>query len=232
MNIAIIPARAGSKRIPNKNTKLFSGKPVIYYPIEAALSSKIFSKVIISTDSKKIAKVAQKFGAEVPFIRPKNLSNDYTGIADVMEHALKFLQRKNLNPNFVCCIFPVNPFIRKSDILKGYKKIINSDWQFVFTAVESKFPVYRSFLQEKNQGLKMIFPKNYSTRSQDLQKVYSDAGQFYWGKRSAWISKKKIFSRYSSIINIPYQRANDIDTLDDWKYAELMKKIIASSTNK
>ena len=229
MNIAIIPARAGSKRIPNKNIKLFSGKPVIYYPIEAALSSKIFSKVIISTDSKKIAKLAQKFGAEAPFIRPKNLSNDYTIIADVMKHALKFLQRKKLKPNFVCCIFPVNPFIRKSDILKGYKKIINNDWQFVFTAVENKFPVYRSFLQKKNKGLKMIFPKNYTTRSQDLQKVYSDAGQFYWGKRSAWMSKKKIFSHYSSIINIPYQRANDIDTIDDWKHAELMRKNITSN---
>ena len=122
MNIAIIPARAGSKRIPNKNIKLFSGKPVIYYPIEAALSSKIFSKVIISTDSKKIAKIGQKFGAEAPFIRPKVLSNDYTIIADVIKHALEFLQRKKLKPNFVCCIFPVNPFIRKSDILKGYKK--------------------------------------------------------------------------------------------------------------
>ena len=129
--LAIIPARSGSKGLKNKNLKKLGSHPLVAWPINSAKKSQYIDRILVSTDSKKIAKLAQKFGAEAPFIRPKNLSNDYTIIADVMKHALKFLQRKKLKPNFVCCIFPVNPFIRKSDILKGYKKIINNDWQFV-----------------------------------------------------------------------------------------------------
>ena len=178
-----------------KNTKLFSGKPVIYYPIEAALSSKIFSKVIISTDSKKIAKIAQKFGAEVPFIRPKNLSNNYTIIADVIKHALKFLQRKNLNPNFVCCIFPVNPFIRKSDILKGYKKIINNDWQFVFTAVENKFPV-DVILPNFNKA-KFIEEAINSVLSQTFKNWY-----LYIIDDNSTDNSKEIIDKFSNIKNV------------------------------
>jgi len=225
MNLAIIPARKGSKRIPKKNTKNFFGKPVIFYSIKQAKLSGIFDKIIVSTDCEKIAKIAKKFGAEVPFIRPKKISNDYATTSEVVRHAIKFYKKNNVNFNYVCCVYPVAPFLLKKDILKGLSKIKKEKWSYVFSATKNYYPYYRSFLKNKLGKIKMIFPNNYKKRTQDLKITYYDSGQFYWATAETWLKNTKAFDRKSTIIEIPRYRSIDIDTLEDWKFAEKMMNI-------
>ena len=224
MNIAIIPARKKSKRVPKKNIKLFNGKPMIYWSIKAALNSKLFQKVIVSTDDKKIASISKKFGAEVPFIRPINLSSDHVSTTEVVAHAIRYLDRKNTNYKFVCCIYPTSPFINFTDIQKGFKEIKTNKYNFVFSASKNYLPILRSFTFYNNKGVKMTFPKYTNYRTQDLSNSYIDAGQFYWGKKEAWLKKLNIFNQYSNIILVPRERFIDIDTKDDWEFAKKMLK--------
>ena len=218
MNIAIIPARSKSKRIKNKNIKLFFGKPIIFYSIDLALKSKIFDKVLVSTDSKKIKKIAEKYGAEVPFIRPKNLSNDFVGTPAVVKHAIHWCQKKKLNIKNICCIYPTAPLLEKKYLIEGYKKIKNSNYDFVFSACKHEKTVQRSFYLDKKNNTKMFFSSFYSKRSQDLKDAYFDAGSFYWGTKKSWLQKKPmIFSKNSSIIKLPNNKVQDLDTNLDWK---------------
>jgi len=226
MNIAIIPARSGSKRILNKNTKLFFGFPIIYWSLKAAKESKIFDKIIVSTDSKRIAEIAKKYGAEIPFLRPKKYSNDKIGIDEVIKHTIKELEIKKRN--YVCCISATAPFIRSADLIMGFNKIKKKKMDYIFSATKYDYPIQRAFSLKKNK-LKMIFPKFYKYNSQDLEETYHDAGQFYWGTVNAWVKKKMIFSKNSLIINIKSHLAQDIDTIDDWKKAELKYKLINQS---
>ena len=225
MNIAIIPARGGSKRIKNKNIKKFLSLPIVCWSIIAAKKTHLFNKVIVSTDDKRISKIAQKFGAEVPFMRPKNISEDNTGIHDVIIHAIKYYNKKNMEPKFVCCINATAPFIKPKDIIKGFKKIKKQKDNFVFTASLNDYPLQRSFTSTNNE-IDMIFPKFYNTNSQKLKKTYHDSGQFYWAKSDTWLNNKKIFSKKSSMICIPSYRSQDINTLQDWKISELKHKIL------
>ena len=140
MNLAIIPARKGSKRIPKKNITHFFGKPVIYYSIKQAKLAKVFDKIIVSTDCKKIANISEKYGAEIPFIRPKKISGDYTSTSEVIKHAINYYQKKNIYFKFVCCIYPVAPFLLKKDILKGLNKIKKGNWSYVFSASKNNNP--------------------------------------------------------------------------------------------
>lgn len=222
MNIAIIPARGGSKRIPRKNIKLFIQKPIIAYSIIAAINSKIFDKIIVSTEDDEIAEVSKKYGAEIPFIRPTNLADDHTPTIDVINHSIRHLKKNNLKPELVCCIYPTAPFINIKDIINGYEKIKNYQWSFVFSAAETPTQIFRSFENNFKEGIKMFFPNNYFKRTQDLPKAYFDAGQFYWGRTSSWLEKKEIFNEKSSIIEIPRWKAQDIDTIKDWKNAEII----------
>jgi len=184
-NIAIIPARGVSKRIPKKNIKDFLGKPIIAYSIEIAISCKLFNKVIVSTDDQQIKKV-----------------------------------------DFVCCIYPTAPLIQKNDILKGYELIKNEKWNTVIAATHYTYPVHRSFIKFPDGGLKMLFPEHFNSRSQDLPKVYHDAGQFFWAKPKKWQNPTKGFDQYNTIVEIPANRVQDIDTYEDWKKAELIYKTI------
>ncbi|MAZ07754.1 MAG: pseudaminic acid cytidylyltransferase [Rickettsiales bacterium] len=229
MNIAIIPARFGSKRIKNKNIKFFFGFPIIYWSLKKAKQSKLFKKIIVSTDNEKIANIAIKYGAEVPFIRPKKFSNDKVGIDEVMIHAIRSV--KNLNPKYVCCINATAPFISTKDLIAGFKKIKKNKFDYVFSAVKYDYPIQRSF-QLKKKKIKMIFPKFYKHNTQDLEENYHDAGQFYWGSSEAWLKKKRIFSKYSSTINIQNHLAQDIDTIEDWKKAQLKYKILYQNEKK
>jgi len=226
MNIAIIPARGGSKRIPRKNIKSFCGKPIISYAIKTAQASKIFDRIIVSTDDLKIAKIAKKYGAEVPFLRPKKLSSDYATTTQVIAQVLKNLEAESSNPRFVCCIYPTAPLMLVSDLTRGLKKIKTTKSQFVFSVTSFPYPVERSFELKKNKNLKMLFPNRVLKRSQDAKKIYHDAGQFYWGGKKAWLNNKTILVKKSSHVKLPRWRVQDIDTKEDWIRAELTYKIL------
>lgn len=225
--IAIIPARSGSKRIPNKSIKLFFGKPIIYYSIMAIKKTKLFDRVIVSTDSNKIAKIAKSYGAEVPFIRSKKLASDLVPISKVMKDAINRLDNL-INFEDVCCIFPASPLIDSESIKKGYKLFKKKNLNYVFAASKFDHSVYRSFKLYNSKSIKMIFPNNISKRSQDLDDLYFDAAQFYWGKKKAWIEEKKVFGRNSTFIKIDSLKAHDLDTPDDLK---IVKKLFKLNSN-
>lgn len=225
-NIAIIPARGGSKRIPKKNIKDFLGKPIIAYSIEIAINCKLFNKVIVSTDDQEIKKVAIKYGAEVPFIRPKQISDDFTGTHEVTGHAVKWLEDNGEKIDYACCIYPTAPLIQKSDLIKGFEIIKTGKWNSVMAATNFSYPIFRSFENLSDGGLKMIFPEHYNSRSQDLPEIYHDAGLFYWAKSNIWKKKPEEYSKKNSIVKIPNHRVQDIDTPDDWKKAEITFEII------
>ncbi|MGB5793122.1 pseudaminic acid cytidylyltransferase [Poseidonibacter sp.] len=223
--VAIIPARGGSKRIPRKNIKDFFGKPLIAYSIEVALKSNLFDKVIVSTDDEEIATVAKKHGAEVPFLRPKELSDDFTGTDDVVNHAIKYLTDNGLHYTYCCTIYATAPLLKKEFLIEGLDKLKNSTATYSFSATSMPFPIQRTFKIDEEGRSEMFTPEHYNTRSQDLEEAYHDAGQFYWEK----IQNKSndiMFGKDSIPIILPRQLVQDIDTLEDWKYAETMYQLI------
>ena len=224
MKVAIIPARGGSKRIEKKNIKFFCGKPIISRSIEIAHKTKLFDKIIVSTENKEIASIARRYNAETPYIRPFKLAGDRIGTAMVVSHAIRWLNNQGEYPHAVCCIYPTAVFAKPADIIKAYKKMINGNWNYVFSATTFQSTVIRSFTKLQNHGVKMLFPSKYNSRTQDLKKTYHDAGQFYWGRPEAWLKLKPVFNQLSTIINISRWRAHDIDTLEDWKQAEIIYK--------
>ena len=228
MNLAIIPARGGSKRIPRKNIREFSGKPMIAWSIEAAKASGLFDRIIISTDDAEIADVGKKWGAEAPFIRPPELSNDYAGTTDVMAHATRWVLDQGLDPEAVCCIYATAPFIQIKDLRHGLSAIQSRDWLYAIAVTDFAAPIFRSFRKTSNGGLEMFFPEHFNRRSQDLPAALHDAGQFYWGRPDAWIKKIKLFERHSFPVVIPRWRVQDIDTQSDWIYAEIIFKNLGS----
>ena len=226
--VAVIPARGGSKRIPGKNYKKFNGVPIIANTIKILKKSKLFDRIIVSTDSKKIAFISKKFGAEVPFIRPKFLSDDYSLSHSVVSHAAKFLIKEGYQFDYVCEVYAPNPFLKISDLKKGLKKIKSKKYDYVFSATRYLFPFFRSFTFSQSKGIKMLFEKNLKKRSQDLKEIICDAGQFYWGHKRVWIKEKKI-TKNANLIMIPIWRYHDLDTLEDWKRAELFNKFLRST---
>lgn len=226
MNLCVIPARGGSKRIKKKNIKLFFGKPIIAWSIETAIASKCFDKIIVSTDDSKIANLAKNYGADVPFLRSKKLSDDYTGTLPVISHAIKWQIKHHLKPLYVCCIYATAPFIKLSDLKNGLKILKSSSSDYVFSATNYSYPIQRSFKIKKNKRLKMFYPKYYNSRSQDLEEAFHDAGQFYWGLTDAWLKNKPVISENATPLLIPRNRVQDIDTLEDWQIAERMFRII------
>ena len=222
MNIAIIPARGGSKRIPRKNIANFEGKPMIYWPIKAALDSKLFDHVIVSTDDNEISEIAIISGAEVPFKRPKKLSDDLTGIKDVIEHSLNWLDKKGVNVDYCCCILATAVFVLKEDLIEGLDQLKKHKKNFAFSVSEHSDPVQRSFKIKKEGHIELLYPEAIKQRSQDLEKIYHDAGQFYWGTKDAFNMKdSQIISKNSLPIIIPHHRTQDIDTEEDLLIAKL-----------
>ncbi len=220
MNIAIIPARGGSKRIPKKNIKEFCGKPLIAYSIETALKSKLFDKIVVSTDDEEIAKVSKEYGAEIQ-MRPKELSDDFTGTWNVIEYVLNTLKKKY---DFVCTIYATAPFLQESYLKEGFEKLKNSDACRAFSVTTMSFPIQRTF-KIKNNRCQMFWPENYDKRSQDLEEAYQDAGQFYWEKTDCKNSDV-FFGKDSIPIVLPRHLVQDIDTMEDFTRAELMYKAI------
>ena len=223
--VAIIPARGGSKRIPRKNIKDFFGKPLIAYSIEAALKSNLFEKVIVSTDDEEIAEIAKKYGAQVPFVRPSTLSDDFSVTQDVIEHVLEYLKKEGEVYECYCTIYATAPLLQVKYLTQGYNKLRNTDSINVFSATSMPFPIQRTFKINENERCEMFTPQHYLTRSQDLEEAYQDAGQFYWSKIGKE-SNEIMFGEDSIPIILPRHLVQDIDTLEDWQRAELMYEIL------
>ena len=214
MKIAIIPARAGSKRIKNKNIKDIFGKPMIQRTIEILLKSKLFDMIIVSSDSKKIQNISRKAGAKVLFTRPKNLANDFVGTFEVINHTINHLMSINILPQYVCCVYPTSIMLKPSDIKNSYKKIREKNCDFALSVTDYGHPPQRGFYL-KNNSLRVLNKKFYKQRTQDLDKIYHDAGQFYWGKTSSWLKNKFMFSKKCFGLILPRHRAIDIDDKED-----------------
>ena len=226
MKIAVIPARGGSKRIPRKNIKHFCGKPMIAWSIEVAKASGLFEHVIASTDDPEVAEVATHWGAEVPFMRPKELANDHATTIPVIAHATQWALDQRYDVAGVCCIYATAPLIQINDLKRGWDALDSGEWDYTFTATDFAAPIFRSFRQTVEGGITMFFPEHFATRSQDLPVALHDAGQFYWGRPAAWLEGRRIFDRRSKPLVIPRWRVQDIDTQDDWERAEILVSII------
>ena len=220
-NIAIIPARKNSQRIKNKNIKLFNNEPIIFWSIQAAIKSKLFKEIFVSTDSKKIANLSKKYGVNVLYPRQAKLSGSRATIIDVVKSEIKNLENQNYNFDNVCCIFPAAPLLKYNYLIKSYqllKKKKKKDFIFFFNKIEKK--ILRSFYF-KNEGL-TFFKKNYINAStQDLPTPFIDAGQFYWGSKQLWKKSKSVFLKTSNIFLLDRSKSIDIDNISDWKEAKI-----------
>jgi pseudaminic acid cytidylyltransferase len=229
MSLCIIPARGGSKRIPGKNIKLFAGKPIIAYSIEAAKASECFDNIIVSTDDAEIAEVAKAHGAEVPFRRPKELSDDFTTTIAVVNHAIKWFEDHQSKPEYVCCLYATAPFVNSNALQSSLKHLKKENAEYCFTVTSFPFPIQRAIQITKEQRVEMFFPEYLNTRSQDLTQAYHDAGQFYWGKADALLDGKPLFSNFAVPYILPSYLVQDIDTPEDWVRAELLFRLIKES---
>ena len=224
-NLAIIPARGGSKRIPGKNIKDFLGKPIIAYSIETALASDLFDEVMVSTDDPEIAKIALKYNAKVPFTRSGATSNDYANLADVIIEVIENYKKQDVNFDNVCCILATAPFIDKDILSSSFNKLSTNNFESVFPVVKYSFPIQRS-LHFNRDKIEMLWPENMNTRSQDLEETFHDAGLFYWIKTDAILEQRKLWTKNASAIVINDQMAQDIDTPEDWALAEVKYKLL------
>lgn len=232
MRLAVIPARGGSKRIPRKNVKPFCGKPMLAWAIDAARESGCFDRIVVSTDDDEIADTARDCGAEVPFRRPVELSDDYTGTIPVVAHAIRTLQSQGTSPGVVCCIYATAPFLRGTDLSQGLTELEQSGADYAFSVTRYEFPIQRAIRIAGSGRVEMFYPEHFNTRSQDLEAAYHDAAQFYWGRVDAWLSGKTIFSQAAVPVVLPHHRVQDIDTPEDWERAEWMFKSMALQRKK
>jgi N-acylneuraminate cytidylyltransferase len=222
--VAIIPARGGSKRIPRKNIREFCGKPMIAWSIEAALRSGCFDRVIVSTDDDEIAAVSEKFGAETPFRRPAELSDDYTATRPVINHSIEQIEILYGRPDYICCIYATAPLLDSATIKAAYFELVEKKLDFVFSAGAFSYPIQRAFRNTSKGHPERLHPETRYTRSQDLEECYHDAGQFYWGKSAAFLDNCDTISIRSFAHILPLQNVQDIDTEDDWRRAEILMK--------
>lgn len=224
-NVAIITARGGSKRIPRKNIKDFLGKPIIAYSIETALNSDLFDYVMVSTDDDDIAEVAKKYGAQVPFLRSKQTSDDFTGTADVVIEVLHDL--KKIGKEFInaCCIYPTAPFISKQTLNDSYSLLVTEKFDSVFPVCAFSYPIQRA-LEINDSKTTMVWKENLTKRSQDLAPRYHDAGQFYWLNIQSFLNAKKLFTQNTGSIILDELKVQDIDNETDWKLAELKYNLL------
>ena len=224
VSFAIIPARGGSQRIKKKNIKKFYSKRILYCTIKALKRSKLFSKIVLTTDDTKIAKIASHLGVDHIISRPANLADNFTPTKPVIEHAIRALKKK-FKIKYACCVYPCNPFLNSLDLRKSFEILKKNKNNFVFPITEYTHPIQRAFKLDKKNKLTFFTKKHELTRTQDLVKSYHDVGQFYWGSVSNWLSKKKMHSNGIGL-PIPKWRVVDIDNLQDWKRAELLFKVL------
>ncbi len=199
---------------------------MITWSIEAALKSGCFDRIVVSTDDAEIADISRACGAEVPFMRPAELSDDHTGTIPVIAHAIDWYRQRGEAPDEVCCIYATAPFINHEHIRLGLELLQGGDWNYVFSATTFAYPIQRAFEKETTGGLKMFFPEQFNTRSQDLPEAIHDAGQFYWGRAAAWVENLKIFDYWSTVVQLPRWQVQDIDTQEDWAAAEVVQAVM------
>jgi len=224
-NIAIIPARGGSKRIPRKNIKDFLGKPIIAYSIETALESGLFEEVMVSTDDREIADIAIKFGAKVPFLRSNENADDFATLNDVISEVIDKYARVGKSFDNFCCILSTAPFLTRNTLKESYNEMINKKYYSVFPVLKFSYPLQRS-LQIIDGKVSMVYPEFLKKRSQDLPTRYHDSGQFYWMKVDRFLQIKNIFTDNSGAIVLSEIEVQDIDTEEDWKVAEIKYNIL------
>jgi len=227
-NLAIIPARGGSKRIPRKNVKNFLGKPIIAYSIEAALNSELFDEVMVSTDDIEIANIAREFGASVPFMRSEITANDFATTFDVIEEVLREYEKIGKVFEFTCCIYACAPFVTDDSLRLSLNLLKNDKFDSVFPIMPYGFPIQRALRKEEDK-VSFFYPQFSLSRSQDLEKSYHDAGQFYWMNTEICLTKKQILTDNSGSIIISEMEGQDIDNEIDWKLAELKYELIQST---
>lgn len=223
--IAIIPARGGSQRIPRKNIKEFCGKPLLAYSIEVALRSGLFSEVVVSTDDTEIAEVAKRYGASVPFMRPRDLSDHFTGTGAVVAHACTWLKDHHREFDYVCTIYATAPLLQERYLKEGLRQVQNSSAKYSFSAASMPFPIQRTFKLTKEGRCEMFWPENFTQRSQDLEPAYQDAGQFYFNDLSK-NSDALLFGKDSIPVILPRYLVQDIDDEEDWLQAELLYRAL------
>lgn len=219
--LAIITARGGSKRIPGKNIKNFQGIPIIAYPIKAALESGLFSQVMVSTDSDEIAEIAQKYGASVPFVRSTKNSDDFATTADVLTEVLKKYKEEGELFDSACCLYPTAPFITSEKLVKAFHFMKAENYDSVFPVVRFSAPIQRALRLNSGKKVSMFTPEHISTRSQDLEAAYHDAGQFYFFKVSPFLATQQLWTQNSGAIVVPESEVQDIDNQEDWELAEM-----------
>ena len=229
MRICVIPARGGSKRIPRKNIKDFNGQPIIGYSIRTAILSDCFDKVIVSTDDTEISEIAKSFGAEVPFLRPQELSDDHAGTIPVIKHAIEWYDDQDLPPSEVCCIYPTAPFVQVEAIRNAYEQLRRENAEYCFSLTSFASPIQRAIKLTPDKRIDMFYPEYFEKRTQDLTEAYHDAGQFYWGRAEAFKLQQPFFSPTASPYILPRHLVHDIDTKEDWRRAELMFQVLKQS---
>lgn len=227
-NLAIIPARGGSKRIPRKNIKDFLGKPIIAYSIESAITSGLFDEVMVSTDDEEIAVIAKRYGAKVPFKRTSKTSNDHATTFEVIEEVL--VKYKSLNEFFkyTCCLYPCAPFVTDNKLMDAFRLLKNNSFDSVFPIMSFGFPIQRALKMKNNNKVIFFYPEFGLTRSQDLEHSYHDAGQFYWLDTEICLKKKAIITENSGSVIITEMEGQDIDNEMDWELAELKYELLQS----
>lgn len=218
--IAVIPARGGSKRIPRKNIKPFCGKPMLQWTIECALNSGLFDRVIVSTEDEYIAEIAISTGAEVPFLRPAALADDFTATVPVVCHVIEALDLPCLAE--VCCIYPTAVFTTAEILQQAFTLLNQSQADFVMPVTAFSCPLGRALVLDDNQRLTLLTPQNENTRTQDCKTFYHDVGQFYLGRAASWLAPKAFYANDVKALIMPKYLAHDIDTPEDWYYAELV----------
>ena len=231
-NIAIIPARGGSKRIPRKNIKAFAGKPMIGYAIEAALSCNAIDRVVVSTDDDEIAAISEDFGAEIPFRRPPELADDITPTVPVIQHAIQACRTRGFRFAYACCIYPSVPFIRTKDLHDALAKLVEHGGEgYVFPVTGFPSPIQRALKRTECGGVEPFNPDYIDTRTQDLEPAFFDAGQFYWARAETWLGGGNIHANGRSIV-LPDWRVVDIDTPDDWDRAEILHRAFQMNSSR
>jgi pseudaminic acid cytidylyltransferase len=230
--LCVIPARGGSKRIPRKNVRLFAGKPIIVWSIEAARAADVFDAIVVSTDDDEIAEIATAAGAEVPFRRPAALSNDHTPTIPVIRHTLDWFEENRSAVSLTCCVYATAPFLQPQFLVQGREVLLTRrELEFAFSVTSYAFPIFRALKLSGAETVEMFWPDNELRRSQDLPQAFHDAGQFYWGRPEAFRNRQGFFSGVSYPIMLPRHLVQDIDTPEDWDIAEQMFRLWQERTS-
>lgn len=224
-SLCIIPARSGSKRIPRKNIKPFMGKPIMAYSIEAALNSELFDEVMVSTDDEEFVCVAKKYGASVPFLRSKATANDYATTVDVLLEVIETYKHIGMNYDTICCLYSTAPFVTSERLKEAYSKL-SDKVDACFTMVEYSYPIQRSLIINEAGFVEMKYPEQIKSRTQDLERVFHDAGQFYFVKTKTLIEEKTVWCKHTFPLVLPELEVQDLDTHTDWQLAEMKYKLL------